>query len=319
MVQTGESTGIVLRIKGADYYVGSGEIEVRCSLRGRFRLDDSPGDVLPVVGDRVEFRMEEKRDSRGRTGLITRIKPRISHFARSQSFGKRRYRLLGANLERVFLVFAVKNPALNRRLLDRMLVAAECGDMEPVICVNKMDLADDPERVRAGLADYRNLGYLVLHSSAVTGHGLDALREALEGRNSILAGPSGGGKTSLIKALQPGLELRIGHVSARTGKGRHTTTHFELHPLDFGGYLGDSPGVREFGIWGVSKVTLADYFRGFEPYRGRCRFAGCTHSHEPDCAVKEAVAMGDISKLRHESYLRIMETLPDTLDKEEGG
>ncbi|UCF04256.1 MAG: ribosome small subunit-dependent GTPase A [bacterium] len=310
--------GIVVRIKGAHYYVTAPAGMVRCALRGRFRLGDSPEEVLPVVGDNVEFRWVQGRDASSPTGLIVRILTRKTLFVRSGSYGKRRYRVLGANLDHAFLVFAVKDPELNERLLDRMLVAAECGGMEPVICINKMDLADDPNAIRAVMKDYQVLAYRIIYTSVVNRSGLNELRDALKGNESIMVGPSGGGKTSLVKALQPGLELKIGHVSNRTGKGRHTTTHFELHRLDFGGYLGDTPGVREFGIWGISKEMLGDYFRDFGPFLGQCRFTGCSHSHEPGCAVKEAVG-GRIAKKRYESYLRIMETLPDTLPKEEGG
>lgn len=305
--------GFVIRILGADYYVASGDEEVRCSLRGRFRIDRCPEAVMPVVGDTVEFRREGSMDTRGPSGLILSILPRRSIFARSGSLGKKKYRILGANLDYVILVFAVRDPALNTRLLDRMLVAAECGTMDPVICINKKDLAEEPDRVHGSMAPYGELGYRVLFCSARSGEGLERLREIMVGKKSIMVGPSGSGKTSIVAALEPGIELRIARVSERTGKGRHTTTHFELHPLAGGGYLGDSPGIREFGIWGVSREELGGYFRDFKPFAGHCRFVGCTHSHEPGCAVKDAVESGSIRSGRHESYLRILEDLPDTV------
>lgn len=289
----------------------SGDEEVRCSLRGRFRTGDSPEAVLPVVGDNVEFRREENRDSRGPTGLVLSLLPRKSIFARSGPAGKKKYQVLGANLDFVFLVFAVREPTLNSRLLDRMLVAAECGSMEPVICVNKMDLAASPDRIGDEMAPYGAMGYDVIFCSALSGIGLDRLRSRMAGKKSIMAGPSGAGKTSIIVALEPGTYLRIGDVSSRTGKGKHTTTHFELHPIGGGGYLGDSPGVRAFGVWGVSRQTLGDYFVDFKPLAEHCRFAGCTHSHEPGCEVKSAVQNGSILPRRYESYLRILKTLPD--------
>jgi ribosome biogenesis GTPase len=163
------------------------------------------------------------------------------------------------------------------------------------------------------------MGYRVVCSSARTVEGVDDLAGMLAGKLSIFAGPSGSGKSSLISLVQPGLELTVGSVSARTGKGMHTTSHFELHPLARGGYLGDTPGVREFGIWGVSKEKLAVYFRDFAPFRAGCRFATCTHSHEPDCAVKDAVEKGDVSRERYESYLKILETVPDERSMKRGG
>lgn len=305
--------GFVIRIKGSDYYVVSGDEEVRCSLRGRFRIDESPEAVLPVVGDNVEFRREENLDSRGPTGLILSLLKRKSIFARSNPAGKKKYQILGANLDYVFLVFAVREPTINLRLLDRMLVAAGCGSMEPVICVNKMDLAASPDHIGKVISPYRAIGYDVIFCSALSGKGLDRLRNKMAGKKSIMAGPSGAGKTSIIAALEPGVDLRIRNVSSRTGKGKHTTTHFELHSLRGGGYLGDSPGVREFGIWGVSRQTLGDYFVDFKPLAGHCRFAGCIHSHEPGCEVKKAVQNGSIHPQRYESYLRILDTLPDVL------
>ena len=214
-------------------------------------------------------------------------------------------------MDQAILVFAMKEPDLNLRLLDRMLVSAACGPMDAVICVNKMDLADARAGIDVSLAPYRAMGYRCVCSSARTGEGVEDLAGMLTGKLSIFAGPSGSGKSSLISRMQPGLELAVGSVSARTGKGMHTTSHFEIHPLARGGYLGDTPGVREFGIWGVSKEKLAGFFRDFAPFRAECRFASCTHSHEPDCAVKAAVEGGGVSRERYESYLRILETVPD--------
>ena len=304
-------SGLVIRMLGADYYVSSGGEEVRCSLRGKFRIGNSPEEVLPVVGDIVEFRRGTSPDTRGPSGLILSIRPRTSIFVRSNPRGKKGYRILGANLDSVILVFALRQPALKIRLLDRMLIAAECSSMEPVICVNKMDLTDSPDMIRHELAPYAAMGYRVFFCSARTGEGLDTLRRTMACRKSIMVGPSGAGKTSIVAALEPGADLRIARVSERTGKGRHTTTHFELHPLSGGGYLGDSPGVREFGIQGVSRDELAAYFRDFKAVIGQCRFAGCSHSHEPGCAVKDAVEGGVILSRRYESYLRILEELPE--------
>jgi ribosome biogenesis GTPase len=305
-----ELRGLVLRIKGAEYFVSSGGGEIRCSLRGRFRLAGADEDVIPVVGDTVTVAAGEARDTKGPRGMIVGIEPRRSVLARSDPARKTGFRVLGANMDRAILVFAAREPALNLRLLDRMLVAAACGSMDAAVCLNKIDLAPAGAELETALEPYRAMGYPVLFSSARTREGVDALAALLAGKISILAGPSGTGKTSLVSCVQPGLELAVSRVSERTGKGAHTTSHFELHPLASGGYLGDTPGVREFGIWGVSRERLGGYFRDFAPFRGACRFATCTHSHEPDCAVKEAVAEGRLSRERYESYLRILETVP---------
>jgi ribosome biogenesis GTPase len=305
------SEGLVVRIKGAGYFVASGPEEVRCVLRGRFRIQGALEAPLPVVGDLVRFRKERSGDAREPGGVITHVMPRKSVLARTEASSKKGFQVLGANMDRAILVFSITEPTLNFRLLDRMLVAAECGSMEAVVCVNKMDLAENRSAVDAELDPYRVIGCRVILCSAKTGDGVGELEGIMKDSLTILAGPSGSGKTSLISRIQPGLGLAIGHVSARTGKGRHTTTHFELHRLDIGGYLGDTPGVREFGIRGITRERLWSFFREFAPFGGGCRFAGCTHTHEPDCSVKEAVERGLVSRSRYESYLRIFETLPD--------
>ena len=303
------SEGLLIRIKGSNHYVYDSDEEIRCSVRGKFRIGRSDAEVLPVVGDIVVYRREPQRDSSGPSGLITAVKPRRSLFARSETGGRKGYRILGANLDFVFLVHSVRDPVLNARLIDRMLTGAERAGIEPVIVVNKIDLLEDEAELAATLAPYPDMEYAVVRTSAVTGEGIGELAGMMEGRSTMLTGPSGAGKTSLLSRIEPGIEARISNVSASTGKGRHTTTHFELHSLSSGGWLGDSPGIREFGIWGVEKETLGEYFRDFEPYLGGCRFNTCTHSHEPKCAVKEAVEGGAISEARYDSYLRILESL----------
>lgn len=309
-----QSSGLITRITGADYIVVDGGVEVRCSIRGRFRLEKSPAEVLPVVGDNVVYERSEGGDTLGITGVIVSVQPRKSVFARATGPGGKKIKVFGANLDRVFLVHSCRNPSFNARLIDRMLVASECDGIEPVICINKIDLAGDIDRLSDEFEVYRKLNYTVLLCSAVEGTGVAEIRKLMTGKRSIMAGPSGTGKTSLLGAAQPGLDIRVGDVSEKTGKGKHTTSHFELHPLDGGGYLGDTPGIREFGIWGQSKQTLDETFRDFEPFYSSCRFSSCTHSHEPGCAVKDAVETGGISRQRYDSYLRILSELPDILE-----
>ncbi len=302
-------SGTVIRIKGADYYVICEGEEVRCSLRGRLRIEGKPEDVLPVVGDFVDIRRDEVNPREG-TGSIQKVHPRSSLFARADTSGRRSYKLLGANLDFVLLVFARREPQLNLGLLDRMLVASERGGMDPVICINKMDLVEHSSMVEEELRVYRDMDYRVVLCSVKEGTNLGSLKNMMKGKISIMTGPSGTGKTSMVNAIHPEVEVKIGMVSSKTGKGRHTTSHFELHPLPEGGYLGDTPGLREFGIWGVSQVTLGDYFRDFREYQQYCHFKGCTHSHEPKCGVKEAVENGKIDSGRYHRYLRILQTLP---------
>ena len=299
--------GLVVRKSGAEFAVERGGVVAPCSLPGKMRLSGSPREFLPVVGDRIRFRMERG----GARGIVTEVLPRRSLLARVDPSQRSGCSVMAANMDLAVLVFAAREPRFNERMLDRMLVAAECGSMEPVICINKIDIAADAAALDQALHPYRAMGYRAILSSAVTGEGVVELAGLLAGRLSILAGPSGAGKTSLISRVQPGLELAVGDVSAKTGKGKHTTSHFELHRLGAGGYLGDTPGVREFGIWGVSRAALSSHFRDFAPFLGACRFAACTHSHEPDCTVKSAVGSGGLSRGRYESYLRILEPLPE--------
>jgi ribosome biogenesis GTPase len=309
MSEKDTSEGLLIRIKGSDYYVYDSGEEIRCSVRGRFRIDRGDDEVLPVVGDVVEFAREPQLDSGVPMGTITSVRPRRSLFVRSETRGRRGFRIIGANLDHVFLIHSVKDPVLNSRLLDRMLTSAERDGIEPVIVINKIDLLEDEDTLANTMAPYTRMDYRVIRASAITGEGVAELAGMMAGRCTMLAGPSGAGKTSLLSKIEPGIEARISTVSTSTGKGRHTTTHFDLHSLSSGGWLGDSPGIREFGVWGVEKETLGEYFRDFEPYLGDCKFNTCTHSHEPKCAVKEAVEEGSIAAERYDSYLRILETL----------
>lgn len=301
--------GFVIRIKGANYYIVSEGSEVKCFLRGKFRISGDRDKILPVVGDSVKFRKQSNSKSVDYAGLIVSVEERKSVFARSISFGTRRKKILGANLDYIFLVHSVIEPVLSLRLIDRMIVAAEYGGIEPVICINKIDLSDDLGALKKELNLYVRMGYKVLFCSAIEGKGIEPLRELMKNKRSLMAGPSGAGKTSIISKLQPNLEFRIGRVSAKTGKGRHTTSHFELHPLSSGGYLGDTPGIREFGVNQIEKNKLHLYFRDFCNFPDDCRFSTCVHDHEPGCAVKEAVKDGEISEKRYDSYIKMLRNL----------
>lgn len=301
--------GTVVRIKGRDYFVALGEKEYRCTIRGKFRIKGVVEGSIPVVGDRVEVRVDESLPSNEPQGLITNVLPRKSVFRRVDPSNRQRSRVIASNIDEVCLVFSIREPELNRRMLDRMIVAAESEGIEPVICINKMDLTENRDSAERNMLVYSSLGYRTIYTSTVTGEGIDELKNIMLNKISILTGPSGSGKSSLIARIQPGLELKVGSVSSRTGKGRHTTTHFELHRLDEGGYIADTPGIREFGIYGVAKEELSRYFREFASFEGQCRFSPCTHSHEPGCSVKKALEEGLIDGERYGSYLRILESL----------
>lgn len=253
-----------------------------------------------AIGDIVNFIPAEDG-----VGLIVEVLERTSALARRAAGPKPLEQVIVANVDQVVCVLATARPAPSWELLDRYLAAAEAAELPALICITKLDLADPSE-----LADeaqvYQRLGYPVLLTSAATGAGIDAVRSALAGRVSVLAGKSGVGKTSLLNTIQPGLGLRVNEVSAKTGKGKHTTTHLEMFGLDGGGSVVDTPGMREFGLWNVHERALASLFPEMRPYLDACRFgADCSHDHEPGCAIKVAVLAGAISPRRHQSYLRL--------------
>lgn len=261
--------------------------------------------TAPVaVGDQVRLRpLDTQHD------LVAAVLPRRTELARAAAGGRRLKQVIAANLDLLAIVLALREPAPAPARLDRFLVIAGQAGLEPLIVVNKADLGA-PAELEAIFGLYRELGYTVLPTSVVAGVGIDELRDRLRGRMSALVGASGVGKSSLLNAVQPGLRLRTGLVSGPTGKGRHTTTAADLLPLAGGGYVADTPGLKELAIWGLAPEELGDFFPEIAPYLdGPCRFARCSHRHEPDCAVRAAVAAGAITVARYESYLKLREEL----------
>jgi ribosome biogenesis GTPase len=214
--------------------------------------------------------------------------------------------IIVANPDQAIFIFAVEKPPPNLRMLDRLLVIAENNDLPALICANKIDLLEDESQAREQFDLYEEIGYPVLYTSAKARHGVDLLRQHLVGKLSVLSGPSGVGKSSLLNAVQPQLGLSVREISHATGKGRHTTVGTRLWPLAEGGYVADTPGLREVGFFDIEPEELAWHFREMRPHLGKCRFSSCTHSHEPDCAVKAAVDAGHISEVRYDSYCHLL-------------
>ncbi len=299
--------GLVLRSTGSWYDVRSGGETVQARVRGKFRLQEHDVTNPVAVGDRVAMRMEADG-----TGLIVELLPRHNKLSR-RAAGRRagREQVLVANVDAAWCVQAAKLPSFNPGFVDRFLVMAEAYGVPAGIVVNKADLivrADHAEDVAYWQALYASLGYPVLLTSAETGEGVSAFRERLEGAISVVAGPSGVGKSTLLNAVEPALGLRTGAVSQKTRKGRHTTTFAELLPVA-GGYVADTPGIREYGIWDMEPEELSGYFVEMLPYLDDCKFSPCTHDHEPDCAVKTAVEDDEIAPERYLSYLGILASL----------
>lgn len=315
-------TGTVMRVEGATCLVRLGDgpaepvrAEVRRALRWEANGASPAGAALPPSGERPKRLAAGDRvivATDGGEPVVLGVFPRRTKLARRAAGEKsRREQVVAANVDRLAIVVAARDPEWRPGLVDRLLVAAEKGGIEPVIALNKIDLVRAEERaaLERELDVYRGLGYRALVTSARTGDGVADLGDAMRGRTTVLAGPSGAGKSSLLNAVEPGLALRTGEVSEATGKGRHTTTQISLLPLRDGGFVLDTPGIREFGFYDVDATELPWLFREFLPLRARCRFPDCAHTVEPGCAVRAAAEAGEISPRRYESYLRIRESL----------
>ena len=246
-----------------------------------------------------------------RTSVLSRSRPTA---APTRKMAADQEQVLVANLDQVIFVFAVKDPTSNLRKLDRFLVVAEMNELPAVICLNKIDL-DKKGKVAAQFQMYADIGYPVLHTSTQTGQGVAELKALLHDKISVLAGSSGVGKSSLLNEIQPGLGLKVSAVSGATGKGMHTTRFAELFPLEQGGYVADTPGIRGLALFDLEPYELDAYFREIAPLVENCRFSDCTHRHEPGCAVLAALQDGRIHPDRYQSYLRLREE-HEALDEE---
>lgn len=274
-------------------------------LRGRTRLEAGTATNPVAVGDRVRF---EIRDD-GKTAVITDILERRNYLIRRSTNLSRQSHVIAANLDRALLVVTLFFPEIKLPFLDRLLVTCGVYGVEPVIILNKLDMyrAEAPENVERFLSVYRGAGYRVLETSAVTGEGIDELRELCRGGVNLLSGESGVGKSSIIKALDPGLNPRTGAISEAHLQGRHTTSLYEMYRLSSGGYIIDTPGLRGFGLVDLEKEEIYKYFPEMLRASAGCRFTPCTHTHEPGCAVKAAIESGEVSPERYYSYLGMLE------------
>ncbi|MBN2217809.1 MAG: ribosome small subunit-dependent GTPase A [Pirellulales bacterium] len=273
----------------------------RCATRRLLKTLSTDQRHVVAVGDRVFFRPIESTDSQTREGLIERVEPRHGSLCRTS---RGRQHVLVTNVDQALIVTSTAEPRIKPHLIDRLLITAEKSGIRPVICINKIDLID-PAGLAPLIGVYSQMGYEVLLVSAKTGFGIDALRRRLANRESVVAGQSGVGKSSLLNQIDPSLALRVSTVSAETQKGRHTTTNARLIALDFGGWVVDTPGIRQFELWDVIPEEVAGFFRDLRPYVNFCRYPNCTHTHEQQCAVKDAVADGRLDERRYESYCHL--------------
>ncbi|HWR44791.1 ribosome small subunit-dependent GTPase A [Sporomusa sp.] len=278
--------GIVVKAYNSYYYIQSGSKIVTCNLRGRFKKER----FSLLVGDEVTYTLTGPDK-----GVIEEILPRRSMLKRP----------MVANVDQVVLTFAAINPNINPALVDKFLVIAEFSELEIVLCINKIDLADS-EQVAKLAERYEQIGYRVLTVSAKIGTGVDTLRSLLYDKISVFAGPSGAGKSTILNAVQPGLELMTGEVSHKIGRGKHTTRFAELLPVTGGGFVVDTPGFSFTEFNDIEEAHLMDYFPDISRIAPECKFSTCLHYKEPQCAVKQATSDGRIHPERYQSYLEIL-------------
>lgn len=289
--------GRVLRVQGLVSIVRQDDGTLRhCATRRLLKTLSTDQRHVVAAGDIVWVRPEGEKE-----GIIERVEPRHGILCRAS---RKRQHVLVTNVDQVLVVTSASQPRLKPNLLDRYLITAEKAGIEPILCINKVDLVDVTE-LQPLVGVYSQLGYRVLLISATEGWGIGVLRNLLKSRETAVTGQSGVGKSSLLNAIDPGLKLRVQSVSQDTEKGKHTTTTSELIPLSAGGFVVDTPGIRQFQLWDVIPEEVAGYFRDLRPYVSHCRYPDCTHTHEDPCAVKDAVADGYINIRRYESYLQI--------------
>lgn len=276
------------------YYVYGQDGEVyECKAKGIFRKDNQK----PLVGDDVEITI---LDSQEKEGSIVKLLPRKNSLIRPAV----------ANVDQAFVIFAAENPKPNFMLLDRFLIMMEREGIPAVICFNKKDLASQGT-LEYLYETYKSCGYQVILSSASTEEGLEEIREVLRGKTTVVAGPSGVGKSSLTNLMQGEVKMETGEISRKLKRGRHTTRHSQVIPVVENTYLVDTPGFTSLYLEDIEEQELKDYFREFREYEGKCRFQGCRHIHEPDCAVKEALKEKRISTLRYENYLGLYDEIKE--------
>lgn len=306
--------GRVLSISGEGSLVDDAQgNQYICSLKGLLKKEKHLSKNIIAVGDRVLFQVASEKE-----GAIVQVAPRTSFLSRVDISG-RKEQLIAVNVDLAIISVSIVEPPFKPSLVDRYLIAAEKGNMQPVIAINKIDLlpiasADEKEIYEMFLSAYEPLGYPVLSLSCTTNIGLDALRAILQHKTSVFSGQSGVGKSSLLNACF-GLTLRTGELTQKTAKGAHTTTRAELLTLPGGGYCVDTPGIRSFALWKLEKQDIIDHFKEFLPYKKKCKYSNCTHMAEPECAVIKAVEKEKISLLRYTSYQILIDEVTSKSEK----
>ena len=297
--------GTVYKSTGSWYTViTDDEKSFLCRIKGKFRTQSITSTNPVAVGDRVRFAVE--KDSKG---VISEILPRKNYIVRKSVNLSKQIHILAANVDVAFLMVTLNNPVTYPAFIDRFLATAEAFQVDVVLLFNKEDTYSEAQltELRALKSDYEKIGYQCLEISALYGHQVDAVKDLMKDKVCMLSGHSGVGKSTLVNALAPGLKLKTAEISEQHQQGQHTTTFAEMHPLDFGAKIIDTPGIRGFGMIDFNKEELGDYFREFFALKDQCKFNNCLHLDEPKCAIKAAVESGEIAPSRYKSYLQMLE------------
>ncbi len=299
--------GRVIQAQSGFYTVEIGEGELICQLRGRLKKGRKIGDIV-AIGDWVQVSRQGERE-----GMIEEVESRQSMIYRMAPIARGEYQqVIIANPDQAVFVFSVSQPEPRLRMLDRFLVIAEKEEVSSIIVANKIDLTG-MKKARDLFSRYQKIGYQVFYTSVINGRGIKALKKQLIGKTSLFAGPSGAGKTSILNKIQPGLGLEVKEVSEGTKKGKHTTVSRRLVALSGGGYVADTPGLKALDLWDITPEEVDGYFREINNLVHKCRFSDCTHTHEPGCAVIEALKNKHIHQDRYRSYLRMREVEEDKI------
>lgn len=309
--------GVVYKSTGSWYSVkAENGIFYNCRLKGRFRIGGIKSTNPVAVGDEVVFEIDKKGAEA--EGVITNIEPRENYIIRKSVNLSKQTHIIAANIDLAFLLVTLNNPPTFTSFIDRFLVTAEAYHIKAVILFNKIDTYNDDELLEIKLlaALYRKIGYECIGISAITGKNVEKVKALMRDKVSMFSGHSGTGKSTLVNALEPGLDLKTSKISDQHLQGQHTTTFAEMFDLSFGGKIIDTPGIKGFGVVDVEKEELGDYFPEFFRLKEKCKFNNCMHLEEPHCAIKEALETEEIAWSRYRSYLQILEGEDDHFRKD---